>query len=211
MLQISASAIIEKNKLSQDGAWLVLLEINMKNVAPIRLVRNTDKITWRGMDWTPFPFDLDDLSEDSKGELPSLAVKVSNVTRALQYYLEAGQGGVGATVNLYVINSKHLDLWDPEVEENFEVVDTSTNCQWATFSLGAGYPLLARRPERRIMKNFCQFQYGEVECGVNSVVKTQYPTCQRTLTDCRIRAPRNPDGSLRYGGEPSIPQGGLYV
>jgi len=210
-LPISAAAIIEKNKLVGEGAWLVLLKIEIPNVATLHLVRNTDPITWRGIEWTPFPFELDDSSEDSKGELPSLTIRVSNVTRSIQYYLEQGQGGIGSTVTLYVVHSKHLDQWDPEVEEVFEVIDSGTNSQWATFSLGAGYPTMARRPERRIMKNSCPFKYGGVECGVTAAVMNVYPTCNGTLSDCRQRGPRNPDGSLRFGGEPTIPQGGLYV
>lgn len=206
MLSLSAAAIIEKNKIAADGAFLVLLEIVLTTPAiTLRLVRNTDEITWRGQTWTPFPFDLDDVTEDSKGELPSITIRVSNVTRIIQYYLEQGNGGVGATVTLFVVHSKNLASAAAELEETFEITDSSADANWVTFSLGAGYPLMARRPEKRMLKNFCPFEYGGIECSVSAATKAAYPACQKTLLQCRER-----NNSARYGGEPSIP-GGLYV
>ncbi len=207
MLDISAAAKIEKNKLAADGVWLVLLEIIIPVLnETLRLVRNTDNITWRGYTWTAFPFVPDDINEDSKGELQTLAIKVSNVTRTVQYYLEQGDGGIGASVKLYVIHSKHLELAQAEFEETFEITSTSADAHWVTFSLGPGYPLMARRPERRILKNFCQFVYGGTECAVSAAVKLEYPSCNKSLADCRKRG-----NSVRYGGEPSIPAGGTFI
>lgn len=207
MLNISAAAKIEKNKLAADGAWLVLLEITIPILnETLRLVRNTDDVTWRGYTWTAFPFEPDEISEDSKGELQTLAVKVSNVTRTIQYYLEQGDGGIGATVKLFVVHSKHLDLTQAEYEETFEITSTSADAQWVTFSLGLGYPLMARRPERRILKNFCHFEYGGAECAVSAAVKLDHPTCNKSLVNCRER-----ENSVRYGGEPSIPSGGTFI
>jgi len=206
MLSLSAAAIVEKNSISTDGVFLVLLEIVLTTPATtLRLVRNTDDITWRGNTWSAFPFDLDDVSEDGKGELPSVTIRVSNVTRIIQYYLEQGNGGVGATVTLFVVHSKNLASTTAELEESFEITDSSADAQWVTFSLGAGYPLMARRPEKRMLKNFCPFEYGSIECGVSAAEKLDHATCQKTLLQCRDRA-----NSARYGGEPSIP-GGLYV
>lgn len=207
MLNISAAAKIEKNKLAADGAWLVLLEIMIPVLnETLRLVRNTDDVTWRGYTWTAFPFAPDNIAEDSKGELQTLAVKVSNVTRTIQYYLEQGEGGVGASVKLYVVHSKHLDLTQAEYEETFEVTSTTADAQWVTFSLGPGYPLMARRPEHRILKNFCRFQYGGVECAVSAAIKQDKPTCNKSLVDCRER-----HNSIRYGGEPSMPAGSTFI
>lgn len=208
MLTLSSAAIIEKNKLAADGTWLVLLEINLVSPATtLRLVRNTDNITWNGQTWVAFPFDLGDVTEDSKGALPALTLTVSNVTRTIQYYLEQGAGAVGATVTLYVVHSKHLDLTTPELMETFEVISAKADAMNATFELGASYPLMARRPEKRIMKNFCPFIYGGPECAVSATELIGHPTCGKTLADCRAR-----NNSKRFGGEPSLPvPGGIYV
>lgn len=224
MLTLSQSAIIEKNKLVSDGAFLILLEIKLTTGEYIRLVRNTEDIKWRviGADehgtaydlWTAFPFTVDTVSEDSKGELPTVSVKVSNVTGALQYYLENGSGGVGCTVGLYIINSKDAQTDLPAmVYEIYEVTSVNVNANWVSFNLGAGYPQMARRPERRILKNFCPFKYGGIECGLPASVKLTYPTCDKSLANCRERQYNPAQGrfEIRFGGEPTIPIGGLYV
>ncbi|MCX7779606.1 MAG: DUF1833 family protein [Negativicutes bacterium] len=205
MRNLSVAAILEKNKLSSDGAWLVLLEIAIGTTI-IRICRNTEDIIWNGQTWIAFPFELEDVSEDSKGELPQVTVKVSNVLRTIQRYLEESNGGIGASVTLRVVHSEHLDLTDPEIEETFTVVATKTDTQWVYFILGGDDPSRRRVPERRYLKDFCPFTYGGIECGVSAAVKATYPACNKTLAHCRQRG-----NSVRFGGEPAIPAGGIYA
>lgn len=206
MLDLSVSSIIEKNSIAGDGAWILLLEIKLKTPATtLRLTRNTDPITWNLHTWTPFPFDLDEMTEDSRGETPTISIKISNVTRIVQYYMEAGDGAVGAEVTLYVVHSKHLDT-TASFEETFEITDSAADNQWITINLGAGYPVAARRPEDRMLKNFCNFEYGGIRCGIPAATKVTYPTCNKTLANCRER-----NNKERYGGEPSLTSGGIYV
>ena len=102
MLTLSAAAKLLKNTLHSDGAWLLLLEIQVAGLNDIiRVCRNTNDITWNGYTWIAFPFELGDISEDSKGTLPSVELKVSNVTRTLQYYIEQANG---EAANYKVIN-----------------------------------------------------------------------------------------------------------
>ena len=381
MLSLSTIAKMEKNKLEQDSCWLVLLEIAISDTESIRLVRNTEDINWNGYTWIAFPFDLDVISDSGDGEIQSVTVKVSNVTRAVQKYLEDTKGGVGAEVTVMVINSKRLDLVDsftintstnyikldsaanahsfsvgegnfitntssagwcfisnstvsmenvilecdvtPQansshlgivlrsslatksgytfvirnstlkgsrfdklingsstsgavdftfpgfttgqrchlkviaqgntmsayvndalvcsytdstytsgyfgfapydgtcifnnlsvvdldkaslaVQEEFSVTATTADEKWVSFTLGPSYPVYSRRPEKRYLKNHCQFEYGGIECAVEKATMNTYPTCDRTLTACRARG-----NSTRYNGEVSIP-GGFYV
>ncbi len=150
MLSLSAVALLEKNRLSTDGAWLVLLEITL-GATTLYLVRNTEDITWNGQLWTAFPFELDDLTEDGK-ELPQLTIRIGNVSRVVQGYVEAADGGSGASVILRVVNSKNLAGATAEIEGTFQVVKTSCDALWARFTLGAPSPMqiriLTRTPRR---------------------------------------------------------------
>ncbi len=201
-LNLSALAILEKNKLASDGAWLVLLEIRISASLIIRVVRNTEDIVWNGYTWVAFPFELGDVNEDSKGELPSVTLKVSNITRAVQGYIEQADGGIDMPVVLRVVHSRHLYATEPELEEIFSVQKVTSDNQWVTFTLGGDIPTLLRYPTRRILKNFCPYPYKGSECGYAGVM----PACDHTLRSCREHG-----NSVRFGGEPSIPQGGLYV
>lgn len=203
MIPLSTAAILEKNKLSSDGAWLVLLEVQLPNNVTLRAVRNNEDITWDGHTWVAFPFQLDEIGESSKGELPQVAVRISNVTRSVQQYIEAGSGGVGSTVIVRVVHSKHLDLTDPEIELSFAVTGTTSDANWVTFTLGMEYPAMLRYPQKRVFQDWCHYkEYKGIECGAVSA----YTTCNRTLKECRERG-----NSTRFGGFPAIPSGGIYA
>ena len=203
MLNLSNASLLEANSLFTDGVWLILLEINLPSMEePIRIVRNTDNITWNGHVWQAFPFQIGDVTEASQGEMPTLDIKVSNISQVLQPLVEKANGGNGSVVILRVVNSKHLDANVAEIEEDFVIQQTTCTFDWITFSLGGDYILNSRFPPRRILKDRCYFTYKGIECGSTS----SYTTCPKTLDGCIAR-----NNYARFGGEASIPQGGLYV
>jgi phage-related protein len=126
---------------------------------------------------------------------------VSNITRAVEGYLEQVGGAVGATARAMVVMSKHLDDTTPLQEEEFSVQSTSYNQEWVTFNLSCGVNMFNRIPERRFLKNFCPFRYKGPECQAASSITT----CDKSLKACKDRG-----NSVRFGGEPGIPMGGLY-
>ena len=201
MLDLSAVAKLEKNKVASTGAWLVLLEIQFQG-ATIRIVNNTENVTWNGQEWIAFPFTLGEVTEDSKGELPQLTLKVSNVTRAMQQYVEQHAGGTDAMVILRVVHSDHLDLATPEIEEYFMIKKTNTDAQWVTFTLGPDFTMTQRIPPDRYKKNFCPFKFKGIKCAYLGAATE----CNKTLGRCREL-----NNSIRYGGHPGIPGVPTYV
>lgn len=205
MLNLSAAAILEKNKLAGDSCWPVLLEIQLEGQT-LRLCNNNENITWNGQTWTAFPFELDEISQNDKAEIPNVTLRVSNVTQEIQGYIDDMNGGTDVPVILRVVNSNHLDITTPELEMSFVAVRVGFDAQWLSFTLGGSISITRRVPERRYLKDFCPFQYGGVECGVSAGTKVTYPTCQKTLAQCRQRS-----NSTRFGGFPALPLGGFYA
>lgn len=204
MLTLSQAAILEKNKLVSDGAYIILLEIIISSTLTLRICRNTEDVTFKGQQWIAFPFDFGgDITHDSGGSLPQFSVKVSNVTRVVEGYLEQADGGVGSTVNVYVVNvDAGKNVVDMELHESFIVKSVNYDVEWVNFTLTGAANLTRRVPERRFLKNACPFPYKGPECKATS----GYTTCDKTLGACRMR-----NNALRYGGEPAIPQGGIHV
>lgn len=201
---LSAIARQEKNKLHTDSVFLLLLDIvpNVKDAEVLRVCYNNEDITWAGNLYPAFPFQLGKVSEDSTGSEPGLELKVDNVSRALQPYVEQYNGGNGFTVILRMVNSKNLDGTDPDVEERFVVNHCVVDAQYITFTLGSGYPLNTRRPMDRYLKNNCPYQYKDIRCGCTSNIAA----CGHTLTECRARG-----NSPRFGGYVGIDQKGIYL
>lgn len=205
MLTLSAGAIAQKNNIGAPSAWLVLLEVQIPG-STLYLVNNNENVTWNGQVWQAFPFDLDPMRENSGTEVPVTTIRVSNVTRDVLYYVEQADGALDFPVILRVVNSEVLGGSDPELELEYVCRRVQYDPQWVSFTLGGSQHVIRRTPERRYLKDFCPFVYGAVECGATSATITTYPTCKRTLVQCRERS-----NSTRFGGEPGIPTGGIYV
>lgn len=199
MLTLSQASIIEKNKTATDGVWLMLVELETPSGEVIRLVNNNENITHKGHEYIAFPFSVEDISEDGK-QLPNVKLSVSNVTGVIQGYLEDEKGLGGAKAHISIINTNIKDV--TEVEEFFIVTGSSADSEWVVFTLGTDFSFTRRYPPVRIMKDYCPFKFKSIECGYNGTETA----CNKTLGRCREL-----NNSLRFGGEPSIPQGGLYA
>ena len=188
-LTISSTALANKNALTDDSVWHLLLKITIPGVGtPIRLARNNENVTWDSETWTAFPFELNDISEESKGEVPQVELRVGNVSRAMEAYLQAydlylkTSGFSPIVVNIYVVNSENLGSATPEVEHQFELIAPKTNSMWATFTLGAANPFNQRYPQFRLLKSHCRYVFKGTLCGYTGSSAT---TCNKTITKCR--------------------------
>ncbi|MCE5306377.1 MAG: DUF1833 family protein [Acidobacteriales bacterium] len=202
---LSLAAYIAKNSLESDGVWLVLAEITLPDATVLRVCRNTENVTWPtagGHEYAAFPFDLEEINDQNKSEVPRVALRVSNVTRALQGYLDASGGGVGSSVIIRVVHSKNLAETDPEFEAKFRCIDCTADNMWVTFFIGAASPWTVRFPRNRLLKDFCRWRFKSAECAYSG----GETTCDKTLTQCRLRS-----NSARFGGFPGVGQGGIYA
>jgi len=194
VLQFSKIATLEKNKLSSDAPFLLLFDISHEQLAEnIRLVRNTEDVTWAGKTWTAFPVDIEDYSEDGKS-LPALNMKIAAGQGLITTYLQKYGGLTDARVRIYIVHAKCLDVDKPEMELEFQITETTYDEQWITFTLGASPELANRFPAWKYLTDFCPFVCGDIRCGYAGD-----KTCKNNLASCLI-----PE---RFGGEPGIQTG----
>ena len=198
MLALSEASIIEKNKLSTDGVWLLALEAQIPENTRY-LVNNTEDVTLGGQRYVAFPFSLEDITEDGK-ELPNVRLTVSNATGTIQRYVEKNNGLGGMKVVLRVYHTSIPDA--AEVEEYFVVTGVTCDVEQVTFTLGTDFSFTRRFPPVRMMKDYCPFKFKGVECGYRGAAQQ----CNKTLKRCRELG-----NNIRFGGEATIPQGGLYA
>lgn len=198
-MDLSTASIIEKNKMSSDGVWLILLDIKYKDEDTLHLVCNNEDIVFQGVTYYKYPFSISSV-KDSTTELSAPTISVANTTGALQSILEGYDGISGAKVAIRAINS---NVPDEAADEAYYIV---SNCvsekDVITMTLGSGVSLTRRWPRERVLKDYCQVKYKGCRCGYTGDLES----CNRTLTDCRAHK-----NSARFNGEPAIPQGGLYV
>ncbi len=202
MLTISDAAKLEKNKLSGDSVWIILLEIDFDSSNVVRVCKNTEDIVWNNQTWVAFPFELDAKVDSSKGEIPTVQIRVSNVNKLMQSYAEQYDGAVGKTVILRLVNSNHLDVTTPEIEETFTITAVDTDDEWVYITLSILNPFLVQFPRQKYIKNFCRFTFKGARCQYAGTATT----CNHTLEDCKAKG-----NEQHFGGFPGIPMGGLYV
>lgn len=191
MNQFSAAGILEKNKLASDSPFLILADIECKELETIHLVRNNENITWQGNEYIRFPMELNSVTDDGK-EIPQVELKVSNVGGIIEGYAQRYSGFVGAEVKVVVVHAAHLDKPYPEYELNLICTATKYNEQWVTFVLSGNVEVNFRFPPNRFMQDFCRWKFKSVRCGYSGNAEP----CNGTLKTCRI-----PE---RFGGEPGV-------
>jgi len=203
MKNLSQALLIEANKLGSGSPWLILFEIILPDEqGTLRLVRNNEDVTFGGYEYVAFPLELDSVSDTSKGEIQTLTVKVSNVTRVVQAYLEELEGIIGGQVIIRIVNAGLLEENYAELERTYDIISSSADSQYVSIVLGAPNPLGKRFPLNKYLADHCNWKFRSVECGY---VGTDL-TCRRVLEDCQHKS-----NSRRFGGYIGLSTGGVRV
>lgn len=208
--------VSEKHKLNTPTPWLILLEVNVPTIPPttLYLVRNTEDIIFNSQTYIAFPFDIDVTKQVSKGEIPTVNLKVSNVSRTIQAYLEEYDGLIGQEINIRIVSKPETSLEYLEaVSWTYEVLGCKADVLWVTFSLGIPNPISKRFPLYRYIANHCNWTFNSPAVrasGSNAGIECGYTgsdtECKRTLTDCQEK-----NNSARFGGYIGMGSGGVRL
>ncbi len=197
-LPLSSIAIEEKNKLANsDSVFLIALEIIIPGLPDsIKVVANTEDVTWRDDNWQAFPFEMEEITETDSGEVPRVDIRVSNVSREMEFYLHEYDrytklnGHQPVICHIYVLNTLDLESGDPVVSHEFELIQPKTNPQWATFTLGASNPFNRRFPQRRMIP-VCGWKFKDARCRYSGSSRN----CNKSFARCKQL-----NNTHRYGG-----------
>jgi phage-related protein len=202
MLNLPLALRIEKNKLVGTAPWLMLLSVTLPDATVLRLVRNTEDVTFGGNLYTAFAFELGDTRSGGDGRIQGVTLKVANPARALQPYLEANNGMVGCAVTLMVVHADNLASDYTELTLAWNVIAAESAEDWIVFTLGAENPLRRRFPLQVAIPLSCNWPFKGVECAYAGTDTS----CARTLAVCRALG-----NSVRFGGRPGIVGASRFV
>lgn len=205
-LSLPSALVSIKNSLDSDTPVLLAVKIELDGlVEPIRVVQNEVDVDWTDPEtglvenWVAFPFEIDDIGEMDKGELPRVVLKVSNVTRAVQGYVDQADGGVDALVTIHAFTPAETATY---VTLKFTVAATVCDEKWVSFVLTSRNLWRLIAPRNKCLKNNCSHEFKGVHCGYAGV-ETE---CNHTLSRCRELGNQS-----RFGGFPSIGFSGLRI
>ena len=204
MKQPTIAAVIDKNKIASDRAWLFAMEVRVKNdagttVETLYLVNNSEAVTLDGQSFDPLPFSID--KKESAGDLNNIQVTIADQTRIVQTRMQQYQGMVGSEVDLMVaLVDAGTTTGNVEVDlkETYTVIGSSTNNYASVFDLGAVNLLNNIVPARMQSKDRCSFRYKSTECGYTGGMTS----CDFTLDGANGCVAHS--NEERFGGYPGL-------
>lgn len=202
-ISISTAAVQEKNKLSSNGVFVLLLELHYDEVNdPIYICWNTVDVIWNGHTYTAMPFELGDLNETKEAELPTVTLGVWDIGRVLTPHLHQFGGGVGTLAYIRVINTA-LSESTALREEVFSITEVAVDSQnKIQFTLGAENLMTYRSPKNRFLKAHCRYKvFKGAYCGYSG----SESDCDRTFSRCKALGNQS-----RFGGFPGVGRTGLF-
>ena len=85
-MSLNLTTIKDLNALDGEGVILVALEIFIPDTPTVRVINNSENITFKGNEYVAFPFSIGELSA-AKGETPTFQLQIDNTSRAMQQYI----------------------------------------------------------------------------------------------------------------------------
>jgi len=204
MLDISSALISEKNSLSSSYPFLILCEIQFTGYTA-RLVKNEADIEWQGNIWYAFPFDIDNMGEQGRDEVPEVRLTVSNAMRSLQGYVDTYDGGVEVPVVLRVVHADNLIGTENDttfLRLDYEILTCTADSKVLVFTLGSSSPWHRRIPRCRFRRNLCRWKFKSTSCGYGGV-ETE---CNKSFARCDEL-----NNTARFGGFPTIGNQGIRL
>jgi len=202
-----------KNALATGSrlVWLYEIEVPTDPPTRYRLCAQTEEARFRDHAYSPFPITHERMKEGADGDLPTLSLGVSNVSREIAGTLELYNGLVGQRVKILLVLMTESYAQAPQhstkaiLEWDFKITSMALTDQGASAQLGDISLYEVFMPASRISKRYCRFKYRDDGCGYATV--PGLPTCDKTLDGGNGCISHSDDGlhPARFGGFPGVP------
>ena len=163
-------------------------------------------VTFNGVLYTAFPISIEALTENVQGQVDSVKVKISNVSRVVQYYIE-NYDFREKKVTLTQVWADQLADTDNVMSYIFYIDRYTSSEQVVEFECSSKFDVAdVELPWGRYMRGVCRWLsvggFKGTQCGYAGALTT----CDGTLANCRIRT-----NQARFGAFPSVPTQRTFV
>ena len=193
----------EKNKKENKPVYLYTIENYDGSNNDLNLTSyRGDDIVYKDITYTSFPINHEYISENTKGEIPTVIVKLSNVSRLIQAYLE-NYDFRKKKVTVIQAFANQLAEADAYIKDVYYIDSYTADSLNVEFKLTSKFDILdVELPFRKYSRNYCSWKFKSSECNYSGAETV----CNKTLTRCRELG-----NQKRYGGFPSIPSKRIYA
>lgn len=192
----SSAFIIEKNKRIKRPIILYEIENYKGTNEDLLLAFYKTNVVFDGKEYRAFPIVFDSIKENSKGEIDTVSMKVCNIRREIQEYIE-NYDIRGHKVTIRTVFSNLLDDATNKVDDVYYIDRWDAAKEDVTFTLASKFNILnIQLPLASYSRNLCQHAvFKGTECGYTGAETS----CSRTKASCKAYG-----NYSRFGGFPSI-------
>jgi len=160
-------------------------------------------VVFDGITYSKSPMSREETTENTTGEIDATKIRLANVSRAIQYYVE-NYDLTEKKVTIKQVWADTLADTDNVRTEVFYIDRYTVNDKVGEFECTSKFDVQSvELPFGRYMRGVCRWkEFKDSSCGYAGAETT----CDRTLTQCRARS-----NELRFGAFPSIPTQTIVV
>lgn len=194
--------LVEKNKPVNKPIYLYTIYDYDGADNNLNFAEHNENVEFDSVTYTAFPITHDEISDNSQGQTPEIKLRVANISRVIEYYLNIYDLR-GKKVLVRLVWKDKLDNADIKYDFVYFISNYTSNEKVVEFSLLPKVDMLGLvLPKRTYSRNYCQWRFKSDECGYSGA-ETE---CNKTKQKCKEL-----DNYVRFGGFPAIPSKRLYV
>jgi lambda family phage minor tail protein L len=193
---INSTFTQEKNKAVNSPLFLYTIYNYNGLDDDLNFARWDTDIVYGGVTYTKFPITHEKISENTSGEVDTVQIRISNVNRLIQSFLE-DYSWSGKKIIIKQVWADHLDDAEAYIMHEYYIDSYSTNEMEAVFTLTSKFDVLdIVLPGGTYNRNYCRWKFKSSECGYSGAETT----CNKTLQRCRELGNQE-----RIGAFPAVP------
>ena len=145
MRNITSSLHVARHLIETDKAWLLCLEIALKNPSGtfVRLVRNTTHLVIGGKTFLAAGFELQPSQEDGQGTLGQCRLIVPNASLVPMTFLEPTDRVLGQPMSWWIVNQSDLSSLPAGTRSDHVILKATATHKALT--LECGHPATSQR------------------------------------------------------------------
>ena len=191
----------EKAKQENRPIYLYIIE-DYDGSNDLYLVGYDEDVVYDSVTYTRFPIMHEFTGENNQGRIDQVKVRLANVSRLIQLYLEQYDFR-GKKVIIRTVWVNQLSDPDAHMDDIFYIDNYTADQTNVEFTLTGKFDVLGMDlPARRYARNYCSWKFKSSECGYAGA-ETE---CNKTQQRCKQL-----NNYQRFGAFPSVPTRRIYI
>jgi len=191
----------EKAKQENRPIYLYIIE-DYDGSNDLYLAGYDEDVVYDSATYTRFPIMHEFTGENNQGRIDQVKVRLANVSRLIQLYLEQYDFR-GKKVIIRTVWVNQLSDPDAHMDDIFYIDNYTADQTNVEFTLTGKFDVLGMDlPARRYARNYCSWKFKSSECGYAGA-ETE---CNKTQQRCKQL-----NNYQRFGAFPSVPTRRIYI